>query len=74
MLASVDAFLNTKVSLPMLDINEIRQLLPHQRLLLVDRVESLDLEQKSIKAYKNVSINEPFFNGHFATPDHAWAC
>lgn len=53
----------------MLDINQIRQLLPHRYpFLLVDRVETLDLEEKTIKAYKNVSINEPFFNGHF--PQH----
>ena len=29
---------------------------------------AIDLEQKTINAYKNVSINEPFFNGHF--PQH----
>lgn len=53
----------------MMDINEIRQLLPHRYpFLLVDRVEQLDLENKTINAYKNVSINEPFFNGHF--PQH----
>ena len=53
----------------MMDINEIRQLLPHRYpFLLVDRVAELDLEQKTISAYKNVSINEPFFNGHF--PQH----
>ena len=53
----------------MMDINEIRQLLPHRYpFLLVDRVASIDLEQKTIHAYKNVSINEPFFNGHF--PQH----
>lgn len=53
----------------MMDINEIRQLLPHRYpFLLVDRVEAIDLENKTIAAYKNVSINEPFFNGHF--PQH----
>ena len=53
----------------MMDINEIRQLLPHRYpFLLVDRVAEIDLEQKTISAYKNVSINEPFFNGHF--PQH----
>ncbi len=53
----------------MMDINEIRQLLPHRYpFLLVDRVVAIDLEQKTINAYKNVSINEPFFNGHF--PQH----
>lgn len=50
-------------------IQEIRDLLPHRYpFLLVDRVVSVDLENKSIVAYKNVSINEPFFNGHF--PNH----
>lgn len=54
----------------MMDINEIREYLPHRYpFLLVDRVQILDLtEHKKIVAYKNVTINEPFFNGHF--PDH----
>ncbi len=53
----------------MMDINEIREYLPHRYpFLLVDRVAELDLEGKRIRAYKNVSINEPFFNGHF--PQH----
>lgn len=53
----------------MMDINQIREYLPHRYpFLLVDRVALLDLEGKSIRAYKNVSINEPFFNGHF--PEH----
>ncbi|AOK29422.1 beta-hydroxyacyl-ACP dehydratase [Burkholderia singularis] len=47
------------------DIHKILSLLPHRYpILLVDRV--LELEpHKSIKAIKNVSINEPFFQGHF---------
>ena len=50
----------------MMDINEIREYLPHRYpFLLVDRVVELDVEGKRIRAYKNVSINEPFFNGHF---------
>ena len=50
----------------MMDINEIREYLPHRYpFLLVDRVTDLDFEAQSIRAYKNVSINEPFFNGHF---------
>ena len=50
----------------MMDINEIREYLPHRYpFLLVDRVVDLDVEGKQIRAYKNVSINEPFFNGHF---------
>lgn len=51
-----------------MDINEIREYLPHRYpFLLVDRVTELTLGE-SIVAYKNVSINEPFFNGHF--PHH----
>jgi 3-hydroxyacyl-[acyl-carrier-protein] dehydratase len=52
----------------MMDVNEIRQYLPHRYpFLLVDRVVELNLGE-SIVAYKNVTINEPFFNGHF--PNH----
>ncbi|MEO9653731.1 3-hydroxyacyl-ACP dehydratase FabZ [Marinomonas dokdonensis] len=52
----------------MMDVNEIRRYLPHRYpFLLVDRVVELNLNE-SIVAYKNVTINEPFFNGHF--PDH----
>ncbi len=48
-----------------LDINQIKEYLPHRYpLLLVDRV--LDWEpNKNIVAIKNVTINEEFFNGHF---------
>ena len=48
-----------------LNINQIKEYLPHRYpLLLVDRV--LDWESgKSITAIKNVTINEEFFNGHF---------
>jgi len=48
-----------------MDINEILEYLPHRYpFLLVDRV--LELEPgKSLKAIKNVTINEPFFPGHF---------
>jgi 3-hydroxyacyl-[acyl-carrier-protein] dehydratase len=48
-----------------LDIHKILTLLPHRYpFLMVDRV--LELEpHKSIKAVKNVSINEPYFMGHF---------
>ena len=53
----------------MMDIKEIREYLPHRYpFLLVDRVTELDIENKTIRAYKNVSVNEPFFNGHF--PQH----
>ncbi|PKM23132.1 MAG: 3-hydroxyacyl-[acyl-carrier-protein] dehydratase FabZ [Gammaproteobacteria bacterium HGW-Gammaproteobacteria-14] len=48
-----------------MDINQIRQLLPHRYpFLLVDRVLSIE-PGVSIEALKNISINEPFFNGHF---------
>lgn len=50
---------------PVLDIHRILKLLPHRYpILLVDRV--LELERNvRIKALKNVTINEPFFMGHF---------
>lgn len=49
----------------MMDIHQILKQLPHRYpILLVDRV--LEVEKgKSIKALKNVSINEPQFTGHF---------
>jgi 3-hydroxyacyl-[acyl-carrier-protein] dehydratase len=48
-----------------MDIHQILKQLPHRYpILLVDRV--LEIEKgKSIKAIKNVTINEPFFTGHF---------
>ncbi|MBR9885502.1 MAG: 3-hydroxyacyl-ACP dehydratase FabZ [Oceanospirillales bacterium] len=52
----------------MMDVKEIREYLPHRYpFLLVDRVVDLK-PSESIVAYKNVTVNEPFFNGHF--PDH----
>jgi 3-hydroxyacyl-[acyl-carrier-protein] dehydratase len=50
---------------PYMDINAVRRQLPHRYpFLLVDRV--LECEPgKSILAIKNVTVNEPFFNGHF---------
>ena len=49
----------------MMDINEIREILPHRYpFLLVDRVTKV-VEGKSIKGYKNVTINDQFFQGHF---------
>jgi len=49
----------------MLDIHDILKILPHRYpMLLIDRV--LELKRKErIVAIKNVTINEPFFNGHF---------
>ena len=49
----------------MMDIYQILKKLPHRYpILLVDRVLALEPGQ-SIKALKNVSVNEPFFTGHF---------
>lgn len=49
------------------DINEIKRILPHRYpFLLVDRVISYTLEpEKTLTAIKNVTVNEPFFEGHF---------
>jgi 3-hydroxyacyl-[acyl-carrier-protein] dehydratase len=48
-----------------MDINEILQYLPHRYpFLLVDRVLELE-EGKRVLAVKNVTMNEPFFPGHF---------
>ena len=48
-----------------LDIEEIRTRLPHRYpFLLVDRVVSVEPGER-IEAYKNLTINEPFFDGHF---------
>ncbi|HET8864167.1 MAG TPA: 3-hydroxyacyl-ACP dehydratase FabZ [Gracilimonas sp.] len=47
-----------------MNIEEIKKVLPHRYpFLLVDRV--LEVDETSIKAYKNVTVNEEFFNGHF---------
>jgi beta-hydroxyacyl-ACP dehydratase FabZ len=49
----------------MIDIDEILSLMPHRYpFLLVDRVVEFE-ETKRIVAIKNVTINEPFFQGHF---------
>jgi 3-hydroxyacyl-[acyl-carrier-protein] dehydratase len=48
-----------------MDIHQIIKKLPHRYpFLLVDRVIELEKDVR-IKALKNVTINEPFFNGHF---------
>ena len=49
----------------MMQINEIMEFLPHRYpFLLVDRIVEVE-KGESIVGYKNVTINEPFFNGHF---------
>jgi len=50
--------------MPTLDILAIQEILPHRYpMLLVDRI--LELEEERIVGIKNVTINEPFFAGHF---------
>ena len=52
----------------MIDINEILNILPHRYpFLLVDKVVELEAGKRA-KGIKNVTINEPFFQGHF--PGH----
>ncbi|MCG8339833.1 MAG: bifunctional UDP-3-O-[3-hydroxymyristoyl] N-acetylglucosamine deacetylase/3-hydroxyacyl-ACP dehydratase [Cytophagales bacterium] len=51
-------------SKPLLDINKITKILPHRYpFQLVDKITQLD--NNSVTGVKNVSINEPFFQGHF---------
>jgi 3-hydroxyacyl-[acyl-carrier-protein] dehydratase len=57
--------ISTDSSKPVLDIHDILKILPHRYpLLLIDRVVELKRKQR-IVAIKNVTINEPFFIGHF---------
>jgi beta-hydroxyacyl-ACP dehydratase FabZ len=50
--------------MPVLDIDAIREILPHRYpFLLVDAI--LELEAERIVGIKNVTANEPFFTGHF---------
>lgn len=47
-----------------LDIDQVMKILPHRYpFLMVDKIESID--DKKIRAVKNVTINEPYFQGHF---------
>jgi 3-hydroxyacyl-[acyl-carrier-protein] dehydratase len=49
-----------------MNIEKIIKMLPHRYpFLLVDRVVSIDYEQESLVALKNVTFNEPHFMGHF---------
>ncbi|MEO8847542.1 MAG: 3-hydroxyacyl-ACP dehydratase FabZ [Casimicrobiaceae bacterium] len=51
--------------MPALDINAIKKLLPHRYpMLLVDAVSDFEVG-KWIRGVKNVSVNEPYFQGHF---------
>lgn len=49
---------------PVLDINAVRKLLPHRPpFLLVDKI--IEIGEKHIVGVKNITMNEPFFVGHF---------
>ncbi len=51
---------------PIMDVNHIRELLPHRYpFLLVDKV--IEIGERHVVGVKNVSVNEPFFQGHFPT-------
>ncbi len=59
--------MSSPVTLP-IGIDGIRKLLPHRYpFLLIDRVTEFE-SGKRVRCYKNVSVNEPFFQGHF--PDN----
>ncbi len=49
---------------PLMDVNKIKELLPHRYpMLLVDKI--INMDEKSIVGIKNFTANEPFFQGHF---------
>ena len=49
-----------------MDVNDILGILPHRYpFMLVDRIIDLNVEEMSIIGYKNLTFNEPFFQGHF---------
>ena len=49
----------------MLNVNEIKEIIPHRYpFLLLDRVEELEVGVRAV-GIKNVTVNEPFFQGHF---------
>jgi 3-hydroxyacyl-[acyl-carrier-protein] dehydratase len=51
---------------PVMNTKDIERILPHRYpFLLIDRVLQIDLEQSEIHGVKNVTSNEPFFQGHF---------
>ncbi|SRR5690606_17890386 len=52
----------------MLDIQQIKEIIPHRYpFLLIDKILEIE-EGKRAVGIKNVTVNEPFFNGHF--PDY----
>jgi 3-hydroxyacyl-[acyl-carrier-protein] dehydratase len=62
----VDSESEHPTSQALLDIKAIMKILPHRYpFLLVDKIVHIDLEKPLIIGQKNVTINEPFFDGHF---------
>ena len=59
-----DALVILTFSMAILDVNQIRQILPHRYpFLLVDRI--IEMDELRVVGIKNVTVNEPFFAGHF---------
>lgn len=57
--------MNQDLQLP-IDVTTIQTLIPHRYpFLLVDKITALDIEGKTIVGQKNVTNNEPYFQGHF---------
>lgn len=61
-----DKLIPSKNKSSLMDIYQILDIMPHRYpFLLIDRVISFNEETDTLLAFKNVTINEPFFNGHF---------
>jgi 3-hydroxyacyl-[acyl-carrier-protein] dehydratase len=59
---------DTSSKIPTIEVDEIMQMIPHRYpFLLIDRVKEI-VPDSSAVGIKNVTMNEPFFQGHF--PDH----
>ena len=51
---------------PIFDINTLMEFMPHRYpFLMIDKVMDSDLEHQTVTSVKNVTINEPYFQGHF---------
>ena len=58
----------TTSEIPTIEVEEIMEMIPHRYpFLLIDRVKEIVLDTSAV-GIKNVTVNEPFFQGHF--PDH----
>jgi 3-hydroxyacyl-[acyl-carrier-protein] dehydratase len=54
-----------KEEIRMLDINEIKKMIPHRYpFLLIDKIVEIEEDKRAV-GIKNVTANEPFFQGHF---------